>query len=107
MTDVKQDYQRVAALDDVPPGGCLAVEVAGQPVVLVRDGDRVHALENRCPHAGAPLSEGYVEPGRVSCSWHGWTFALEDGASLDGAGVSVPCHDVEIRDGAVLVRLRT
>ena len=39
----------------------VVLEVDGRPLVLVRQGERVHALDDACPHAGAPLSEGFVE----------------------------------------------
>ena len=101
-----EDYQRVAALADVPEGGCLAVEVSGCPVVLIRQGSAVSALENRCPHAGAPLSEGFLEGGRLTCSWHGWTFDATTGASLDDPSLGVPAHSVRIDGGEVFVKLR-
>ena len=68
-------YQRVAALADLPEDGTLAVDLDGRPVVLVRRGDAVHALDDACPHAGAPLSEGVVDGEALTCTWHGWGFA--------------------------------
>ena len=104
VTEVPAGYQRVAALSEVPDGGCLAVDLDGQPVVLVRQGDSVFALENRCPHAGAPLSQGFLEGELLTCSWHGWTFNARTGASTDDPDLSVPAFLVAIVDGQVLVR---
>lgn len=104
MTADLEGFVRVAALGDVPEGGCLAADADGLPIVLVRDGGRVTALENRCPHAGAPLSEGFVEPGRITCSWHGWTFDSSTGASLDDPALSVPAFEVRVEDGEIYVR---
>ena len=97
-------YQRVAAFEDVPDGGCLAVDLDGRPVVLVRRGETVHALENCCPHAGAPLSEGFVEGNQITCSWHGWCFELSTGLSLDQAGLGIPVFDVRVEGTDILVR---
>jgi nitrite reductase (NADH) small subunit len=97
-------FVRVAALDEVPEGGCLAADADGLPIVLVRLEGVVTALENRCPHAGAPLSEGFVEPGRITCSWHGWTFDAATGASLDDPSLSVPAFEVLVEDGHVYVK---
>ena len=96
-------YQRVATLGAVPDGGSLAVAVDGRRIVLFRRGERVVALDDTCPHAGAPLSEGVVDGEAVTCTWHGWSFRLEDGACLDQPGVSVPCHRVRVVDGDVYV----
>ncbi len=60
------------------------VEVAGRPVLLYREGQRVFALENTCAHAGGPLDEGEVHNGVVTCPWHGSQFRLTDGAALRG-----------------------
>ena len=100
-----EGYQRVAALDEIPDGGCLAVEVGGRSLVLVRTGSAVHALENRCPHAGAPLSQGFVEGQTITCSWHGWTFDVATGLSADMDGLAVPAFDVRVDDGQVHVRV--
>ncbi len=36
----------------------VSIEVTNRKVVLVRDGRTVHALHDRCPHRGVPLSLG-------------------------------------------------
>ena len=40
------------------PGRIRMIEVGGHRVGLVRVGDEVHALADRCPHRGAPLCSG-------------------------------------------------
>ncbi|WP_370245801.1 Rieske 2Fe-2S domain-containing protein [Acidipila sp. EB88] len=36
----------------------------------------LHAVEAKCPHAGAPLVDGAVCNGRLICPWHTATYAL-------------------------------
>ena len=58
----------------------VPVTVCGERIVLIRDGDLIHALHDRCPHRGVPLSLGRREfPHTISCPYHGWTYALESG----------------------------
>ncbi|WP_236787857.1 Rieske 2Fe-2S domain-containing protein [Amycolatopsis sp. GM8] len=58
----------------------VPVTVLGERIVLVRDGDVVHGLHDRCPHRGVPLSLGRRQfPGTISCPYHGWTYGLADG----------------------------
>jgi len=58
----------------------MPLTVCGEQVVLIRDGDEIRALHDRCPHRGVPLSLGRREfPGTISCPYHGWTYDLEDG----------------------------
>src|SRR6516162_6829895 len=64
-------------------------ELAGRPRVFKRSrlqvalflvGERVFAVDNRCPHEGYPLAEGKVDGACVlTCNWHNWKFRLEDG----------------------------
>ncbi|WP_159499018.1 Rieske 2Fe-2S domain-containing protein [Microbacterium sp. 18062] len=88
--------------------------VAGEEVVLIRDGDEIRALHDRCPHRGVPLSLGRHEfPGTISCPYHGWTYDLTDGKLVavvtDGPDspicgkLSVRTYPVEVRLGLVWV----
>jgi phenylpropionate dioxygenase-like ring-hydroxylating dioxygenase large terminal subunit len=93
-----------------------AVKVVGEAIVLLRDGDKVRALHDRCPHRGVPLSAGRREfPGTISCIYHGWTYRLENGelvaALTDGpdspicgkAAVRIKTYPAEDRAGIIWV----
>ena len=67
----------LSELDDKKP---LAVEVGDVTVVLVRDGDEVHALRDECSHASLSLSEGEVTRKGIECWLHGSCFDLRTGA---------------------------
>ncbi|MGE0314092.1 MAG: Rieske 2Fe-2S domain-containing protein [Lautropia sp.] len=44
----------------------------GRRIALWRDtAGKVHALEDRCPHRGAPLSQGISLGDRIACPYHG------------------------------------
>ncbi len=82
-------------------------DVRGVAIVLVRRGNQVFALADRCAHLGGPLSEGSVEDCSIRCPWHGSRFALADGAALEGpATFAQPAFDVRVRDGQLEVRPR-
>ncbi|CAM3480662.1 non-heme iron oxygenase ferredoxin subunit [Kibdelosporangium persicum] len=66
----------LSELDDKKP---LAVEVGDVPVVLVREGDEVHALRDECSHASLSLSEGEVTRKGIECWLHGSCFDLRTG----------------------------
>jgi phenylpropionate dioxygenase-like ring-hydroxylating dioxygenase large terminal subunit len=46
------------------------VEVGEQAIVLVRQGDEVYALRERCSHLGGPLAGGKVEGGCLILQSH-------------------------------------
>jgi nitrite reductase/ring-hydroxylating ferredoxin subunit len=45
------------------------------------DGE-LHAVDDACSHAGAPLSQGRIDGSAVTCPWHGATFDLTSGDSM-------------------------
>ena len=81
------------------------VDAGGMPVLLVRKGERIHAIAETCSHLGGPLSEGKLEDHAIRCPWHGSCFSLEDGRVLEGPAVHAqPVLDVRVRDGNIEVR---
>ncbi|WP_455885936.1 FAD-dependent oxidoreductase [Pseudomonas rustica] len=67
---------RLAQLDEHHP---LRVQAGNEELILIRQGDQVHAYQGNCPHAGAPLEEGVVCGGLLVCPWHKAAFAVDDG----------------------------
>ena len=50
----------------------LGRKVCGESIVFYRALEgKVAALEDFCPHRGAPLSLGYVSEGKLVCGYHG------------------------------------
>ena len=100
-----EKWTDVAAEADLVEGQPLAVEANDVPVMLLRERGRLHALANRCTHAGGPLNEGRFEEGAVTCPWHGSRFALEDGCVLRGpASIPQPRFEARVREGRVEIR---
>ena len=77
-------YRAVARLDEVPEDEGVCVELDGRRIALFRDGDAVHAIDNVCPHQGAPLAEGFYEDGVVTCPLHAWEFDVRTGRVRGG-----------------------
>jgi len=69
----------VARTDELPPGHGKLVEVKHKRIALFNVGGRYYALDDRCPHRGAPLSEGDLEGETVVCPWHAAVFDLATG----------------------------
>jgi 3-phenylpropionate/trans-cinnamate dioxygenase ferredoxin subunit len=95
---------RVCALSELDDRKPFAVDVDGTPVVVVRDGERVHALRDECSHAAVSLSEGEVTKQGIECWLHGSRFDLVTGEpSSPPASEPVDVYSVEVRDGDVHV----
>ncbi len=66
------------------PGDYTALEVAGMPIILLRDHDNIlRAFANSCSHRGTKLLEGQGQCKAIRCPFHSWTFDLD--GSLLGA----------------------
>jgi 3-phenylpropionate/trans-cinnamate dioxygenase ferredoxin subunit len=97
---------RLCALSDLDDRKPAAFEADGIPVVLVRDGERVHALHDVCSHAEVSLSEGEVTRDGIECWLHGSCFDLTTGQpSSPPATEPVDVFATDIRDGDVYVDL--
>lgn len=72
-------------------------------IALFWDGETVGALDNFCPHEGAMLTYGLVEPGQVLCPLHSAVFDIRTGECLDRYTYDVRPYPVEVVDGRVWV----
>ncbi len=103
--ELPQDFKPALPESDLIDGQPKKATVDGTDIFLLKRGNKIYALANKCAHLGGPLSEGTIEDDSVICPWHGSRFCLKTGEVLDGPAVHPqPKLDVEIRDGQVLVR---
>jgi choline monooxygenase len=58
-------------------GDFVATEVAGEPVLLVHDGETRRALSNVCRHRAGPVACGEGNKKSFQCGYHGWNYALD------------------------------
>jgi 3-phenylpropionate/trans-cinnamate dioxygenase ferredoxin subunit len=109
------------ALDELPPGTKQSIVLGRLNVVVCRSEDgAVYALNDRCPHQGAPLSDGTLEgttlpsePGEyvygrkreiLRCPWHAYEFDVKTGCSLFGErSMQVRTYPVIVEEGRIFV----
>lgn len=95
----------MARVGEVDEGVGLPVEVDGRPIALILDGGTYYAIDDCCPHQGAPLSDGLVADRTVTCTWHGWRFSLEDGRWLDSPRTRIGTYPVRVVGDEIQVAL--
>jgi 3-phenylpropionate/trans-cinnamate dioxygenase ferredoxin subunit len=97
---------RVGPLEGFADGKAHRVELDGVVLALIRIGDDVYVIGDRCSHQDVSLSEGEVdvEERTLECWKHGSAFSLETGdpTSLP-ATRPVPVFDARVVDGEVEV----
>ncbi len=60
------------------PGSYIALDFAGQSIILLRDRDGIlRAFANSCRHRGARLMDGAGECRGIKCPFHAWAYRLD------------------------------
>lgn len=90
----------------------ISLRRLGRKIALWRDQEgRAHALEDHCPHRGAPLSMGVILGDRLACPYHGVEVRCDGtvtkvpgspGCRLEGSRPTLAFHVAE-RNGAVFL----
>ena len=111
--------RRVCRLEELPPGERRIVYGGRFGIGLFNEGGTVYALNNYCPHAGAPVCLGaitgtteadrsyearWIRSGEIlRCPWHGWEFDLATGRSVVEPVRRVKTFDVVVKDGWISI----
>lgn len=98
-------WHAVMPLADVPQG-MTELTLGDEFVLLVRDGDALHACAATCPHKFTGLAGGVLENGCLTCPLHDASFDLSSGRPLPGqewAG-NLPLYPVRVNAGIVEVQ---
>lgn len=91
---------------DLPPGRGATVELTGgKELAIFNVNGEFFAVENFCPHRGAPLADGDLCGYAIECSRHGWHFDLRTGACLSHRGSDIEAYEVMIESGEVKIRI--
>ena len=97
------EWVTVGRAEQVPPGRGATVELKnGTELALYNVDGEFHAIENFCPHKGAPLADGRLCGHAVECDWHGWRFDVRTGQCLDNRS-GVESFEVRIEDGMIKI----
>lgn len=98
-------YQKVAMTRDIPVEGGRQVQLGKDQIAIFRRGGdeaQYFALNDICPHRGAPLSEGYLESDKVLCPWHCFDFNLRTGESTISPHLCVATYQVRVDENEAI-----
>lgn len=100
---VDERYAAAGTVGEVRAKGVVLVKGDGVTIAVFADGDRIAAVDNRCPHMGFPLHRGSLRDGILTCHWHHARFDAASGCAFDLFADDVPSYEVRIVDRQVLV----
>ncbi len=78
---ISKTWQWVCHVEKVrEPGSFVTVDIAGKPIVIVRDrAGTLRAFYNVCKHRAHELLSGEGQTNRITCPYHAWTYKLDGG----------------------------
>ncbi len=96
-------WVNVAKEGDLQEGEGVMCPVRGHPIGLWKSAGKYFAMDDRCPHKGALLSEGECKEGKITCPWHAWQFDLKTGAYVDNPDCQLKIYPVKVQDGNIFI----
>lgn len=99
-------FIKVASEQELEFGGVLLVDIDDKEIALFNIQGAIYAIDDRCSHAEAPLSDGEVFGCEVECPLHGARFDLTTGNNLTPpADEPVRTYEVKIEEGDIYIKL--
>jgi len=105
MSEEKR-WIRTLLCEDVPLREGRPFRIGDRNIAIFNLGDRFAAIDNRCPHMGAPLSDGFLYgPTTVLCPLHAYRIDVDTGrvTSPPNPGACTETFRTRLEDGAVWV----
>lgn len=98
------DFQRIAAVSEIPPGGRVSAIFDDRAILVVRVLDQFFAIEDVCSHDGQPLTDGPLNGCEITCPRHGARFDVKTGKPLCMPATSpIPRFAVKVENGEIFV----
>jgi nitrite reductase/ring-hydroxylating ferredoxin subunit len=104
-------WHDVCSAADLPDGWPVTRRLGYINLFVLRIGDDVHVLTDRCSHLAGPLHQGRIVNDDnadvcVVCPWHGSTFRVADGSVVHGpATARQPAFETRVtEEGTLQVR---
>lgn len=81
-------------------------EYNSKQIAIFKLEDGYYAIDNRCSHEEAYLSEGEIEDGKIECPLHGAVFDIKTGKNLAlPAVLPVKTYPVKVENGRIYIQL--
>jgi 3-phenylpropionate/trans-cinnamate dioxygenase ferredoxin component len=82
------------------------VDGGASPVLVVRSGGVLHAMQGTCSHEYFELDRGFLTRGTLTCPLHLSRFELDQGEPLDPpATLPLAVYPVVVEDGRILIEV--
>lgn len=80
------------------------VSAGEKKVGLLKRNGKIHAFSATCPHAGAPMCDGWLDmQGRIVCPLHHYRYDPANGRNTSGEGYKLKIYPVEIKGDEIFI----
>ncbi|MCG8524749.1 MAG: ferric reductase-like transmembrane domain-containing protein [Opitutales bacterium] len=97
------DFVETFAVEDIPEKRAKMVQLHGEKVAIFKYDGKISAVSNVCQHENAPLGEGRIIDGLITCPWQGCQYRPENGAAPEPGILKVPTFEVKLLEGKIWV----
>jgi 3-phenylpropionate/trans-cinnamate dioxygenase ferredoxin subunit len=106
--------------NELKDGGVRVIKAGKLELLITIIGDKYYAVDNRCPHLGARLSQGKIKGTIITCPPHGSRFDLRDSSVVrwtDWSGIKlaaskllrsprpIATYPVKVEGGSIFVQV--
>lgn len=100
------DWITICDINDIPPLGSRTYRADALDVAIIRaEGDKIFAVEDKCPHKQGPLSQGIVHGDKITCPLHNWVIELTTGEAVAPDVGCVKTFEVQTQGATILLKL--
>ena len=94
---------KIANISEIPIGGSKVVMHDEMPVALFNINGKIIAWDNRCPHRGASLADGYINNDTVQCKYHLWEFDFKRACSTANKNIKVKKFKISVIENDIFI----
>lgn len=95
-------YSTELHIDELNEQQLREIVVNNKAVGIVKKRGTVYAFAAKCPHAGAPMCEGWLDAsGKLVCPLHKYRFDPASGRNTSGEGYKLFTYPVQLHEGII------
>ena len=88
---------KVCHVNDLPEKSAKVIMVHDTPIAVFNAGGKIFAWDNRCPHRGASLGDGYITATTVQCKFHLWEFDIKKECAVANKTIKLKSFPIAIK----------
>lgn len=87
----------------VKEGNINLINIGNKKICIAHTSEGFFAVNDKCPHNGASLSNGFITANCVVCPVHRYHFDLKTGRAKSGGGDCADTYPIEIKPDGVFI----